>query len=282
METRISSAKAEVIISDTGPTIIIGERINPTGKKKMSEALRAGNLDLIRSEALAQVAAGAHILDINVVTSGVNEVEILPRAVEAVMEVVDVPLCIDINNPAALHGALKVYEGKAIINSVSGEEKSLKEVLPIVKEYGTAVIGLTIGDKGIPKSSEERLEIAQRIVSRAEDMGIPREDVIIDCLSLSLGSDDQAGLVTLRAVRKIKTELGVNQTLGASNVSFGMPDRSLLNKTFLALAIGAGVSCPTVDAAKVRSTITAVDLILGRDRFAQKYIKDYRRRESAA
>jgi 5-methyltetrahydrofolate--homocysteine methyltransferase len=279
METRISGAKAEVTISDTGPTIIIGERINPTGKKKMSEALRAGNLDLIRNEALAQLASGAHVLDINVVTSGVNEVELLPRAVAAVMEVVDVPLCIDINDPAALHGALRVYEGKAIINSVSGEEKSLKEVLPIVKEYGTAVIGLTIGDKGIPKSSGERLEIARRIVSRAEDMGIPREDVIIDALSLSLGSDDQAGWVTLETIAKVKQDLGVNQTLGASNISFGLPDRPLINRTFLALAIGAGITCPTVDAEKVASTISAIDLILGRDRFAQRFLKDYRRRQ---
>ena len=281
MQTRISSARAEVVIDGNGPTTLIGERINPSGKKQLSEGLRAGNLDLLVREAVEQVESGAQILDINVVTTGVDETELLPRAVEAVMEVVDVPLSLDINHPGALRAALRVYEGKAIVNSVSGEEKSLNEILPLVKEYGAAVIGLTIGEKGIPKSSDERVEIAQKIVERAEEIGIPREDVIIDALSLSLGSDDQAGRVTLRTIRKVKAELGVNQTLGASNVSFGMPDRSLLNKTFLALAIGAGVSCPTVDAAKVRSTITAVDLILGRDRFAQKYIKDYRRRESA-
>ncbi len=279
METRICSAKTEVIISDNGPTTVIGERINPTGKKKMSAALKAGDMDLIQSEALAQVASGAHILDINVVTRGVDEVETLPKVVEAVMKVVDVPLCIDINNPAALEGALRVYEGKAIINSVSGEEKSLKEILPIVKKYKTAVIGLTIGDKGIPKSSEGRLEIAHKIVMHAENIGIPREDVIIDCLSLSLGSDDQAGLLTLETVTKVKKELGVNQTLGASNISFGLPDRPLINRTFLALAIGAGITCPTVDAEKVSSTITAIDLILGRDRFAQRFLKDYRKRQ---
>ena len=270
----------EVLIGDKGPTIMIGERINPTGKKKLSEALRAGNLEMVRREAVAQVESGAHVLDINVVTSGVNEIEILPRAIEAVMNVVDAPLCIDVNNPAALKEALRVYAGKAIVNSVSGEEKSLDQVLPLVKEFGAAVIGLTIGDKGIPKTSGERLEIAHKIVDRAEAAGIPREDIIIDCLCLSLGSDDQAGLITLETIRKVKEELGVNQTLGASNISFGLPDRPLVNKAFLALAVSAGVTCPTVDAAKVRSTIAAIDLILGRDRFAQRFIKDYRRNQA--
>ena len=268
----------EIIISDKNPVAMIGERINPTGKKKLSEALRAGDFDVVRREAIAQVESGAHILDVNVAASGINEIAVLPKAVEAVMGVVDVPLCIDINNPAALKETLKVYEGKAIVNSVSGEEKSLNEVLPLVKEYGTAVIGLTIGDKGIPKTVGKRLEIAHKIVERAEAVGIPREDIIIDCLALSLGSDDQAGLATLEAIQRVKKELGLNQTLGASNISFGLPDRPLVNKSFLALAIGAGVTCPTVDAAKVRSTIAAIDLILGRDRFSQRFIKEYRRR----
>jgi len=280
METKIYSAKMEVIISDKRPTIMIGERINPTGKKKLSEALRVGDLDVVRREAIAQVESGAHILDVNVAASGVNEIEVLPKAVEAIMGVVDVPLCIDINNPATIEETLKIYEGKAIVNSVSGEEKSLSEVLPLVKEYGAAVIGLTIGDKGIPKTTGKRLEIAHKIVERAEVIGIPREDIIIDCLALSLGSDDQAGLVTLETIQRVKKELGVNQTLGASNISFGLPDRPLVNKSFLALAIGAGVTCPTVDAAKVKSTITAIDLILGRDRFSQGFIKEYRRREA--
>ena len=280
METKISSAKMEIIISDKNPIAMIGERINPTGKKNMSEALRAGDFDVVRQEAIAQVESGAHILDVNVATSGINEISVLPKAVEAVMGVVDVPLCIDINKPAALKEALRIYEGKAIVNSVSGEEKSLNEVLPLVKEYGTAVIGLTIGDKGIPKSVGKRLEIAHKIVERAKAIGIPREDIIIDCLALSLGSDDQAGLATLEAIQRVKTELGLNQTLGASNISFGLPDRPLVNKSFLALAIGAGVTCPTVDAAKVRSTIAAIDLILGRDRFSQRFIKEYRRRQA--
>ena len=280
METKASSAKMEVVISDSGPTVLIGERINPTGKKKLAETLKAEDFDVVRQEAIAQVEAGAGILDVNVVTPDVDEISLLPKAIETIRGAVDVPLCIDINNPAALQEALKAYEGKPIVNSVSGEEKSLNEVLPLVKEYGTAVIGLTISDSGIPKEAEKRLEVAHKIIERAESLGIPREDIIIDCLVLALGSDDRAGLVTLDAIRKVKQELGVNQTLGASNISFGLPDRPAVNKAFLALAIEAGVTCPTVDAAKVRSTILATDLILGRDRFAQRYIKDYRKRQS--
>lgn len=280
METKITSTKKEVIISDSVPTVLIGERINPTGKKKLADALRAGNLDAVCQEAIAQVEAGADILDVNVGAPDVDEVELLPKAVEAVMDAVDVPLCIDINNPAALEAALKAYSGKAIVNSVSGEEESLKRVLPLVKEHGAAVIGLALDDDGIPKTAEKRLGVVQKIIERAEALGIPREDIIIDCLALSLGSDDQAGLVTLESIRKVKADFGVNQTLGASNISFGLPDRPLVNKAFLSLAIEAGVTCPTVDAAKVRSTILATDLILGRDRFSQRYIKDFRKRQS--
>ena len=279
METKISSAKKEVIVSDGGPTILIGERINPTGKKKLAAALRAGDFDVIRQEAIAQVEAGADILDVNVVTPDVDEISVLPKAIETIMAAVDVPLCIDINNPAALKAALKVYEGKPVVNSVSGEERSLSEVLPFVKEYGAAVIGMALDDSGIPKEAERRVEVANKIIERAESLGISREDIIIDCLALAVSSDDRAGFVTLQAIRMVKEQLGVNQTLGASNISFGLPDRPLVNKAFLSLAIEAGVTCPTVDAAQVRATVMATDLILGRDRFAQRYIKDYRQRQ---
>jgi len=280
METKVSSAKNEVIISDRGPTVLIGERINPTGKKKLAGALKAGDFDVVRQEAIAQVEAGADILDVNIAAPDVDEILVLPKVIEIIMAAVDVPLCIDINNPAALKEALKIYEGKPIVNSVSGEEKSLNEVLPLVKEYGAAVIGLTLDDGGIPKEPGKRLEVTNKIIERAASLGIPREDIIIDCLALALGSDDQAGFVTLQTVRKVREEMGVNQTLGASNISFGLPDRALIIKAFLSLAIEAGVTCPTVDAAKVRSTILATDLILGRDRFSQRFIKDYRQRQS--
>ena len=279
METKISSTKKEVVISDSGPTILIGERINPTGKKKLAGALKAGDFDVIQQEATAQVEAGADILDVNVVAPDVDEISALPKAIEMIMAAVDIPLCIDINNPAALKEALTVYEGKPVVNSVSGEERSLNEVLPLVKKYGTAVIGLALDDNGIPKEPAKRLEVAQKIIERAESLGIPREDIIIDCLALAVGSDDRAGFVTLEAISMVKAELGVNQTLGASNISFGLPERPLVNKAFLSLAIEAGVTCPTVDAAQVTATIMATDLILGRDRFAQRYIKHYRQRQ---
>jgi 5-methyltetrahydrofolate--homocysteine methyltransferase len=279
METRISSAKNEVIISDSRATVMIGERINPTGKKKMADALRDREWKVVQEEAVAQVAAGAGILDVNVAAAGLDETYLLPKAIETIMSVVDVPLCIDINNAAALAEALKVCEGKPIVNSVSGEEKSLNEVLPLVKSHGAAVIALTLDDDGIPKEAEKRVAIAHKIVEYATAQGISAEDIIVDCLTLALGPDDKAGFVTLEAIRKVKADLGVNQTLGASNISFGLPDRLLINQTFLALAIEAGVTCPTVDAHRAGPTVLATDLLLGRDRFCQRFIKDFRKRQ---
>ena len=279
METSVSSAAKKVLITATGPTVLIGERINPTGKKKLAAALKSGDLDAVCREAVAQVEAGADILDINVACPGVDEIAMLPKAVQKVMAAVDAPLCIDINNPGALKETLKIYRGKPIVNSVTAEESSLNEILPLVKEYGAAVIGLTIDEQGIPKEAGRRVDIAHKIMERAASYAIPPEDVIIDCLALSLGADSNAGLTALETIRQVRRELGVNQTLGASNISFGLPDRTLINQTFLALAIAAGVTCPTVDAARVRPAILSTDLVLGRDRFAQRYMQDFRRRK---
>jgi 5-methyltetrahydrofolate--homocysteine methyltransferase len=279
METRVSSATGEVIIGDGRPTALIGERINPTGKKKLAKALQDGDLKLVQEEAIAQVQAGADILDINVGAAGLDEIALLPQAVQAVMDVVDVPLCLDSTNPRALEAALKVYQGKALINSVSGEERFMDKVLPLVKEYGAAVIGLTMDEEGIPNDPDRRLVIAHKIVKRAEAMGIPRENVVIDCLALTVGADANAGLVTVEAIRKVKAELEVNMTLGASNISFDLPDRNLLNNAFLAIAIAAGVTCPIVDVVKARPAILAADLVLGRDPYAMRYIKAYRQRQ---
>jgi len=280
METRVSSGSKEVVITGSGPTTLIGERINPSGKKRLAEALKSGVFEVARMEAVNQVEAGADILDVNVVSTGVDEVTVLPKVIETVMTTVDVPLCIDINNPAALKEALKVYQGKPIVNSVTGEESSLNEILPLVKEYGAAVIGLTIDEGGIPKEAERRVAVARKIIERAGLVGIPAEDVIIDCLALAVGADSNAAQVTLEAVRKVREELGVNQTLGASNISFGLPDRGVVNHTFLTMAISSGVTCPTVDVAKVRPAVLSTDLILGRDRFAQRYMRDFRQRQS--
>jgi 5-methyltetrahydrofolate--homocysteine methyltransferase len=275
----VSSSTKEVIIGDTQPTVLIGERINPAGKKKLQEALKAGNLDIVRSEALAQVQAGADILDVNVGTFGVDEVALLPQAVQAVMDTVDIPLCIDSNNPAALEAAIKIYKGKPLINSVSGEERSLARVLPMVKEYGAAVVGLVQDDEGIPKDAGRRVSIARKIVERAEAAGIARENIIIDCLVFAIGADTSSGLAVIEAIHKIKTELGVNITMGASNISFGLPDRDLVNNAFAAMVVAAGATCLITDVAKIRPPIVAADLILGRDRHARRYIEAYRQRQ---
>jgi 5-methyltetrahydrofolate--homocysteine methyltransferase len=279
METRVSSPTKEVIIGDNQPTVLIGERINPAGKKKLQESLKAGNLDIVRSEALAQAQAGADILDVNVGTFGVDEVALLPQAVQAVMDTVDIPLCLDSNNPAALEAALKIYKGKPLINSVSGEEHSLTRILPMVKEYGAAVVGLVQDDDGIPKDAGRRVSIAHKIVERAEAAGIARANIVIDCLAFAVGADTSSGPALIEAIRKIKAELGVNMTLGASNISFGLPDRDLLNNAFVAMAVAAGITCLITDAAKVRPAIVATDLILGRDRHARRYIEAYRQRQ---
>jgi 5-methyltetrahydrofolate--homocysteine methyltransferase len=281
METKVSSTKKEVIISIDRPTVLIGERINPTGKKKLQEALKAGDLEVVRSEAVAQVEAGADIIDINVNTPGVNDVSMLPKAVKVVMEAVDAPLCLDSPNPDALEAALKVYKGKPLVNSVSGEAHSLKRILPIIKEYGAAVIGLVQDDEGIPKDAERRVKIAHKIVENAEKAGVSREDVIIDVLAFAIGAEANSGRDVLEAIRRIKEELGVNITMGASNVSFGMPDRPLLNNAFVSMVITAGATALIVDAAKVRPTILSADLVLGRDRFARRYIESYRQRQQA-
>jgi 5-methyltetrahydrofolate--homocysteine methyltransferase len=279
METRVSSATKQVVIADNQPTVLIGERINPTGKKRLSEALKAGNLEIVSNEALAQVQAKADILDINVGMLDVDEVTLLPQAVQVVMDTVDVPLCLDSANPQALVAALKVYKGKPLINSVTGEQHSLEKVLPLVKEYGAAVIGLLQDGEGIPNNPERRLAIARKIVDHAEAIGIPRQDIIIDCLAGTVGADTSAGLVTIETVHRVKAELGVNLTLGASNISFGLPDRNLLNSAFVAMAIAAGVTCLIVDVAKVRPIVLAADLVLGRDKHARRYIEAYRQRE---
>ena len=276
METRVSSRVKEVVIGDERPMVLIGERINPTGKLSLLAGLQAGSLEAVRRSALAQVRAGADILDVNVGAAGLDEVALLPKAVQAVIETVEVPLCLDSSNPEALEAALEVYRGKALI---TGEEDSLARVLPLVKEHGAAVIGLTMDDEGIPNDADRRVQIARKILTRAEALGIPREDIVIDGLTLTVGADSRAGLVTLATIRKIKAELGVNVTLAASNISFGLPDRDLLSGTFLAMAIALGASCAIVDVAKVRPVVLAADLALGRDDYAMRYVQAYRQRQ---
>jgi 5-methyltetrahydrofolate--homocysteine methyltransferase len=281
LTTLISSATQTVEISREQPTVIIGERINPTGRKNVLAALQAGNFDVVRQDALDQVAAGALVLDVNAGVPGADEPALLQKVLQTVMEVTDVPLCIDTANPTALEAALKTYEGKALVNSTNGEEKSLKAVLPLVKEYGAAVIGLCIDDDGIPATPEARLAVAARIIERAGQLGIPPADVVIDPLTLTLGADSQAAQVTLKTIELVVKEFGVNITAGASNVSFGMPDRKYLNAAFIAMAIHAGLTCPITNplVTEVKTAVLAADLAMGRDDYGMRWINAYRQRQ---
>jgi 5-methyltetrahydrofolate--homocysteine methyltransferase len=278
METILTSKKGTVKIGPDRPLVIIGERINPTGRKKLAKALEDGNLKRVQEEATKQVQEGAHVLDVNVGVSGIDEPTLLKEAILAVEEVTKVPLCIDSALPRALEAGLQVYEGKALVNSVNGEERKLKEVLPLVKQYGAAVIGLTMDDDGIPKVARKRLEIARKIVEEAERIGIPPEDVIIDPLAMALSTDQGAAVETLRTLKLIRDEIGVNQTLGVSNVSFGLPERPAINGIFLALAAMNGVTCPIVDPTlwEMRRSMLIADLLLGRDEYCMKFISVYR------
>jgi 5-methyltetrahydrofolate--homocysteine methyltransferase len=281
METKVSTPTKEVIISYDRATVIIGERINPTGKKKLAEALKNGDLSIIKKEALEQVAAGATILDCNVNAPGVDDVKLLPEAIKVIQDTVDVPICIDSPNSDALEAGLKVYKGKPLVNSISGETAKLARVLPLIKEYGAAVIGLAQDDDGIPKSTERRVAVAYKIVEACAKMGIPKEDIVLDVMTYAIGAEPKAALDVLNAMRQIRTELGLNMTMGASNISFGMPDRPILNNAWMAMVIEAGGTALIADAAKVLPAVLSADLILGRDRFARRYLEDHRKRAAA-
>lgn len=276
METLLYTDNAKVTIRPNGPAVIIGERINPTGRKKLAAALEAGNLDYVVELATNQVAWGADVLDVNVGVPGIDEVALLPQVVRLVASVVKTPICIDTPNHDALAAALPVAPGKPLVNSVNGEEKALERVLPLVKDRGAAVIGLTMDDNGIPPSAEGRLAMADKIITRATALGIPIEDIIIDPLVLTVGADSQAAAVTLETIRLVREKFGVNINLGASNVSFGLPDRHTLNQAFLALAIGQGATCMITDPLKLTATIRAADLLLGRDNYAKRWVTFFR------
>jgi 5-methyltetrahydrofolate--homocysteine methyltransferase len=278
LETTISSATKSVTISRNGPVIMIGERINPTGRKSLLEALQKGNLEIVKRDAVKQVAAGAGILDVNAGVPGSDEVALMLQVLGAVQEATDIPLCIDSPNPAVLDAALSAYEGKALVNSVNGEEKSLGSILPLVAKHGAAVVGLCMDDDGIPDTAEKRLAVAIKIVERAEALGIARSDVIIDPLVLTVGADAQAARTTLKATELIASELGVNITMGASNVSHGLPDRGIINAAFLSMAITCGLTCPITNplSDQVREAILASNLLLGHDEWSMNWISYYR------
>lgn len=280
LTTILSSKTKRVEINRAKSTVMIGERINPTGRKKVLAALQAGNFDIVRQDAISQVAAGAAVLDVNAGVPGADEPALIKQLMQMVMEVTDVPLCIDTADPEALSAALTVYEGKALVNSVNGEERALGTVLPLVKEHGAAVIALCMDDDGIPETPEKRLAVAGKIIERAGKLGIPPEDVVVDPLALTMGAESQAGRIALETIELVVKEFGVNVTLGASNISFGLPDRKYINATFIAMAIHAGLTCPITNpmVSEVMLAVLAADLTMGRDEYAMNWIKAFRAR----
>ncbi len=283
METTLSSKTKTVIIGPTQPFVMIGERINPTGRKKLGEEMAAGDFWRVRRDAQAQTAAGAQVLDVNAGVPTANETELLVHAIRAVGEVTDAPVCIDSSVIEALEAALGAYEGKALVNSVTGEDERLERVLPLVKKHGAAVIGMANDETGISMDPEVRLSIADKIVRRAQDHGIPPEDVIIDPLAMTVAADPQAANVALATMRMIRDHLGVNMICGAGNVSFGLPERPPLTAGFLAMAMTCGLTCAITDATNdtIRQIVRASDVLLGHDEYAANWIAQFRARMKA-
>jgi 5-methyltetrahydrofolate--homocysteine methyltransferase len=283
MHTTLTSRSQTVVIGHDRPFCVIGERINPTGRKAFAEELRGGDLSTVAADAVAQVAAGADMLDVNAGIPLVDEPELLQGMLGSVMAAVEVPICIDSSVIEALEAGLSVYEGKPLVNSVTGEDDRLEEILPLVARHGAAVIGLANDETGIPETPQQRLDIARKIVSTAGDHGIPPEDVIIDPLAMTVGAATDAVTVTLETIRLIRDELGVNMCLGASNVSFGLPRRHALNAGFLPMAMAAGLTSAIMSCAdEVIESVRAADVLLGHDEWAASWIAAHRAREAAA
>ncbi|MDX1612838.1 MAG: dihydropteroate synthase [Candidatus Promineifilaceae bacterium] len=284
LTTELRSKTKKVVVHRSRPTVVIGERINPTGRKSVLKALQEGNFDQVRQDAIDQVAAGAQVLDVNAGVPGADEPALLRNVMQTVLDVTDVPLCIDTADPEALAAALELYEGKALVNSVNGEERSLAAVLPLVKQYNAAVIGLCMDDDGIPETAEVRLAVAEKILDRAVGLGIAASDVIIDPLALTMGADSSAGRVALDTIGLVVEKFGVNVTMGASNISFGLPDRKHINATFIAMAIHAGLTIPITNpmVPEVNVAILAADLAMSRDEYGMNWIKAFRQRQKEA
>jgi 5-methyltetrahydrofolate--homocysteine methyltransferase len=281
MHTTLQSRSRTVVIGHDQPFCVIGERINPTGRKRFAEELRGGDLSTVAKDAVAQVDAGADMLDVNAGIPLVDESELLKSMLGAVAAAVEVPICIDSSVIEALEAGLSVYEGKALVNSVTGEDERLEEILPLVARHGAAVIGLANDETGIPETPQQRLDIARKIVSAAGDHGIPPEDVVIDPLAMTVGAATDAVTVTLETISLIRDELGVNMCLGASNVSFGLPRRHALNAAFLPMAMAAGLTSAIMSCAdEVVEAVRASDVLLGHDEWAAGWIAAHRERQA--
>jgi 5-methyltetrahydrofolate--homocysteine methyltransferase len=278
METVITSPSGEVRIGPGLPFVIVGERINPTGRSRLGVEMAAGDFTRVRQDAQAQASAGAHILDVNAGIPLADEPGILAEAIRIVQGIVDVPLSIDSSIVAALESGLKAYQGKPLVNSVTGEDERLDAVLPMIKEYGAAVIGVANDETGISEDPAVRFAVAKKIVERAESYGIPREDVLIDPLAMPVGAVANAGLSLFEVVRRVREELGVNTICGASNISFGLPDRLRLNATFLAMAMAAGLTAAITNPLEeeIRLAIMAGNVMRAQDENCQAWLQAHR------
>ena len=283
METRLTLKEKTVTVSPEHPFVMIGERINPTRRKKLAASIEQGDFRMVQDDARTQVEAGAQVLDVNAGIPGADEPALLRGAVQAVMEVVDVPLCFDSANPDALAAALEIYPGQALINSTTAEEKMMETVFPLARQYNASVIGVITDDKGVPATPADRLAVAAKLIKRAGDFGVPAENIIIDPLALTVSADHRQARITLDSIELIRKELGVNMNLGASNVSFGLPDRKIINVAYLALAISRGLTIAITDPTvpEIQTTLLACDLLMGRDEYSARWIKAFRKREKA-
>lgn len=277
-DTIISSAGQEVILGFDRPFVIIGERINPTGRKLLAEEMKAGDFSRVEADAMAQVAAGAHVLDINAGIPLADEPALLAQAIRLVQSLTDVPLSIDSSVPEALEAGLAAYQGKALLNSVTGEEERLERILPLVKKHGAAVVAICNDDNGISTDINVRFEVARKIVSRAADFGIPACDVVVDPLVMPVGAMADAGVQVLALIHRLRSELKVNTTCGASNVSFGLPNRHGLNPTFISMAIGAGMTSAITNPleASLMQAVRGADVLMNHDPQCANWIAAYR------
>jgi 5-methyltetrahydrofolate--homocysteine methyltransferase len=277
-DTVISSATREIVIGFDRPFVIIGERINPTGRKLLAAEMAAGDFSRVESDALAQVAAGAHMLDVNAGIPLADEPAILARAIQLVQSITDVPLSIDSSIVAALESGLAVYKGKALVNSVTGEEDRLETVLPLVKKYGAAVVAISNDETGISEDPDVRFEVAKKIVHRAMDHGIPASDVVVDPLVMPIGAINQAGVQVMRLVKRLREELKVNTTCGASNISFGLPARDGINSGFLTMAIASGMTSAITNPlhGDIVRACMAADVMMGHDPDCARWIRRFR------
>jgi len=277
-DTIVSSATKEVVIGFDRPFVIIGERINPTGRKILAEEMAGGDFSRVERDAIAQVEAGAHMLDVNAGIPLADEPAILARAIQLVQSVTDVPLSIDSSIVAALEAGLAVYKGKALVNSVTGEEERLEAVLPLVKKYGAAVIAISNDETGIAEDPDERFAVAKKIVERATDYGIPASDIVVDPLVMPLGAVNQAGVQAMHIIRRLRNELKVNTSCGASNISFGLPARGGINAAFLCMAIGAGMTSAITNPCheEIIKAVMGADAMMGHDASCMRWLKRYR------